>query len=84
MFGSLYSILIKYQLCCQASNAGTDVFCVCVCVCVCAGADWPLGEPGEFPVAWQPIWPAALHFFIFFYNLLLLFYIVVFVAYRMY
>ncbi len=48
------------------------------------GADWP---SGEFPVAWQPIWPAALHFFFFFfYNLLLLFYIVVvvFVAYRMY
>ncbi len=34
MFGSLYSILIKYQLFCQVSNAGTDVFCVCVCVCV--------------------------------------------------
>ncbi len=31
MFGSLYSILIKYQLFCQVSNAGTDV-CVCVCV----------------------------------------------------
>ncbi len=29
------------------------------------GADWPSGEPGEFPVAWQPIWPAALHLFIF-------------------
>ncbi len=29
-----------------------------------AGADWPLGEPGEFPVAWQPIWPAALHIFV--------------------
>ncbi len=27
MFGSLYSILIKYQLFCQVSNAGT----VCVC-----------------------------------------------------
>ncbi len=37
MFGSLYSILIKYQLFCQVSNAGTDV-CVCVCVCVCASA----------------------------------------------
>ncbi len=53
------------------------------------GADWPSGEPGEFPVACQPIWPAALHlflfFFVFFYNLLLLFYnvVVVFVAYRM-
>ncbi len=35
MFGSLYFILIKYQLRCQVSNAGTDV-CVCVCVCVCA------------------------------------------------
>ncbi len=33
MFGSLYSILIKCQLFCQVSNAGTDV---CVCVCVCA------------------------------------------------
>ncbi len=30
MFGSLYFILIKYQLRCQVSNAGTDV-CVCVC-----------------------------------------------------
>ncbi len=27
------------------------------------GADWPSGEPGEFPVAWQPIWPATLYFF---------------------
>ncbi len=38
MFGLLYFILIMYQLCCQVSNAGTDV-CVCVCahacVCVC-------------------------------------------------
>ncbi len=38
MFGSLYFILIKYQLFCQVSNAGTDV-CVhvraCVRVCVC-------------------------------------------------
>ncbi len=25
MFGSLYFILIKYQLFCQVSNAGTDV-----------------------------------------------------------
>ncbi len=33
MFGSLYFILIKYQLFCQVSNAETDV-CVCVCVCV--------------------------------------------------
>ncbi len=33
MFGSLYSILIKYQLFCQVGNAGTDVFCVCVCAC---------------------------------------------------
>ncbi len=38
MFGSLYFILIKYQLRCQVSNAGTDVFCVCVCVCVRAPA----------------------------------------------
>ncbi len=41
MFGLLYFILIMYQLCCQVSNAGTDV-CVCVCVrmrvCVCASA----------------------------------------------
>ncbi len=29
MFGSQYFILIKYQLFCQVSNAGTDV-CVCV------------------------------------------------------
>ncbi len=36
MFGSLYFILIKYQLFCQVSNAGTDV-CVCVC-CVHAPA----------------------------------------------
>ncbi len=44
-----------------------------VCVCIfsnvghsysLAGADWPSGEPGEFPVAWQPIWPAALHIFV--------------------
>ncbi len=47
------------------------------------GADWPSGEPGEFPVAWQPIWPAALHFF-FIYNLLLLFYIVVVVVFVAY
>ncbi len=45
MFGSLYFILIKYQLCCQVSNAGTDVrvlFCVfvCVCVCVCVCTLW--------------------------------------------
>ncbi len=38
MFGSLYFILIKYQLRCQVSNAETDVFCVCVCVCVCVCA----------------------------------------------
>ncbi len=37
MFDSLYSILIKYQLFCQVSNAGTDVFCF-VSVCVCSGA----------------------------------------------
>ncbi len=28
----VYFILIKYQLCCQVTNAGTDVFCVYVCV----------------------------------------------------
>ncbi len=38
MFDSLYFILIKYQLCCQVSNAGTDVLCVCVCMCVCTRA----------------------------------------------
>ncbi len=40
MFGSLYCILIKNQLRCQVSNAGTDVcfVCVCVCVCVCTPA----------------------------------------------
>ncbi len=39
MFGTLYFILIKYQLRCQVNNAGTDVcLCVCVCVCVCAHA----------------------------------------------
>ncbi len=40
MFGSLYFILIKYQLCCQVSNAGTDVCFVCVCVCVCVCTLW--------------------------------------------
>ncbi len=30
MFGSLSFILIKYQLCCQVSDAGNDAFCVCV------------------------------------------------------
>ncbi len=38
MFGSLYFILIKYQLRCQVSNAGTDVRvreCACASVCVC-------------------------------------------------
>ncbi len=39
MFGSLYFILIKYQLRYQVSNAGTDVcffiFFIFVCVCVC-------------------------------------------------
>ncbi len=30
MFGSLYFILIKYQLRCQESNAGTDMCCMCV------------------------------------------------------
>ncbi len=58
-----------------------------------AGADWPSGAPGEFPVAWQPIWPAALHLFFYYYYyyyylLLLLFnivvFVVVFVACRMY
>ncbi len=33
MFGSMYFIFIKYQQCCQVSNAGTYV-CLCVCVCV--------------------------------------------------
>ncbi len=45
--------------------------CVCVCVCIYiyiyiyiqAEADWPSGEPGEFLVAWQPIWPDTLLFF---------------------
>ncbi len=37
MFGSLYFILIKYQLFCQVSNAGSYV---CVCVCVRARAPW--------------------------------------------
>ncbi len=42
--------------------------CVGVCGVVWgSGADWPSGEPGEFPVAWQPIWPAALHFFFYIY-----------------
>ncbi len=38
-----------------------------------SGADWPLGAPGRFPVAWRLIWPAALcfliYFFIIFFNL---------------
>ncbi len=37
-----------------------------------AGADWPSGAPGEFPVAWQPIWPAALHLFFYYYYFILL------------
>ncbi len=28
-----------------------------------AGLDWPSGGPGELPVAWWLIWPAALFFF---------------------
>ncbi len=39
-----------------------------------SGADWPSGEPGEFPVAWQPIWPAALHFFFFFFFFIYIIY----------
>ncbi len=35
-----------------------------------SGADWPSGEPGEFPVAWQAIWPAT---YIFSFFMLLLF-----------
>ncbi len=49
MFGSLYFILINYQLRCQVSNAGTDVFCVCVCVCVCACARAPARSLQLFP-----------------------------------
>ncbi len=37
-----------------------------------AGADWP---SGEFPVAWQPIWPAALHFFFYYYYFFFFIYI---------
>ncbi len=32
-----------------------------------AGADWPSGEPGQFPVAWQPIWSATLLFIFLFF-----------------
>ncbi len=44
--------------------------CACV-VQVCGSvswpeADWPSGAPGEFPVVWQSIWPAALHLFIYY------------------
>ncbi len=49
MFGSLYFILIKYQLRCQVSNVGTDVFCVCVCVCVHA----PVQSLQRFPYTAQ-------------------------------
>ncbi len=38
-----------------------------------SGADWPSGEPGEFPVAWQPIWPAALHFFLYIIIIIILY-----------
>ncbi len=51
------------------------------------GADWPSGAPGEFPLAWQPIWPAALHnFFIIIIIIIIIFFyiVVVFVACRMY
>ncbi len=50
-----------------------------------SGADWPSGEPGEFPVPDSQFGPLPC-IYLFFYNLLLLFYIVVvvFVAYRMY
>ncbi len=34
-------------------------------------ADWPLGAPGRFPVAWRLIWPAALCFIIIILLLLL-------------
>ncbi len=33
MFGSLYFILIKYQL--AVKLAMLELMCVCVCVCVC-------------------------------------------------
>ncbi len=52
MFDSLYFILIKYQLCCQVSNAGTDVLCVCcvcVCVCVCVYTRAPARSLQLFP-----------------------------------
>ncbi len=34
------------------------------------GADWPLGAPERFPVAWRLIWPAALFFYIYIFLLL--------------
>ncbi len=50
-------------------NSGIMIICCVVacfhCVVLISGADWPSGAPGEFPVAWQPIWPADLHFFFF-------------------
>ncbi len=30
------------------------------------GGGLAIGSTGRIPVAWQPIWPAALHFFLFF------------------
>ncbi len=39
MFGSLYFILIKYQLAVKLAMLELMcVFCVCVCVCLCAPA----------------------------------------------
>ncbi len=38
-----------------------------------AGADWPLGAPGRFPVAWRLIWPAGLFFFIYYYLFFIIF-----------
>ncbi len=40
------------------------------------GADWPLGAPERFPVAWRLIWPACPFFlYIFFLLLFFLFFI---------
>ncbi len=43
-----------------------------------AGPDWPSRAPGEFPVAGQLIWPAAVFSFL----LLLIFYIFAFSMYQ--
>ncbi len=59
---------ISCALICNTASSGTfrHMFWECPVV-IDPGADWPSGEPGEFPVAWQPIWLATLLFFSFFF-----------------